>query len=192
MIEEKKESKNRFAFLANLSIFKKLKQVKHIGLIITIIFILILVLILFGNFNFSSKLSANTGTTSTYISSAEYTEKLEAKLESVLGKVSGAKNVEVMITLESGTSYILASNSETRTTTNSDGTTTTVVSNPIIIENDDKDNPIIINEILPKIRGVIVVSSGASDVNVRLNLLNAVQTLLDVPTGQIQILIGTN
>lgn len=190
MNEEKKEAKNCFSFLENLQFVKKLKQVKHIGLIIAIIFILILLLILFGNFNFSSKTSASVGTSTTYISSTQYAENLEEKLKTVLSKINGAKSVEVMITLQSGTSYVLASNEETKTTTNGADSTTTVSTNPIIIENGTDSNPIIISEVLPKILGVVVVSSGAYNVAVRLNLLNAVQTLLDLPASQIQILSG--
>ena len=45
-------------------------------------------------------------------------------------------------------------------------------------------------EILPNISGVVIVSSGASDINVKLNLLTATQTLLDIAQNKIQIYVG--
>ena len=191
MSEEKKQSKDKFEWLKNLNFMKKLKQVKHIGLIITIIFILILLIILFGNFNFStaSSISANVSST-TYTTSSEYVTAMEDKLKNLISKIKGSGNVEVMITLDSGTSVVLASNDETVTTTSGGASTTTVSANPIIIEQSGTNMPVIVEEILPKIKGVVIVSSGAKDINVRLNILNAVQTLTGLTNSQIQILVG--
>lgn len=191
MSEEKKQTKDKFDWLKNLSFIKKLKQVKHIGLIVTIIFILILLIILFGNFNFSTSSAISTSTSSaTYTTSAEYVIQMEDKLKNLISKIKGSGNVEVMLTLDSGTSVVLASNDETVTTSNGNASTTTVSANPIIIEQSGSNLPVIVEEILPKIKGVVIVSSGAKDINVRLNILNAVQTLTGLANSQIQILIG--
>ncbi len=40
----------------------------------------------------------------------------------------------------------------------------------------------------PKVRGVIVVAQGAGDIGVRMNLLNAVKTLLNVEADKVEIL----
>ena len=39
----------------------------------------------------------------------------------------------------------------------------------------------------PKIRGVIVVAEGASDIGVKLNLYNAVQTVLQVEASKVDV-----
>ena len=187
MSEEKKEKKDSFKFLSNWSFLKKIKQVKHIGPIITIIFILILLAILFGDFSFgiSKKTSVATETSSTYVSSAQYALDMESKLKNLVSKIKGAGNVEVMVTLEKSAGVVLASNDQT--TTNS-GTTTVSVT-PIMLEQNGQSSPVIIGETLPEIQGVVIVSSGASNTTVRLNILSAVQTLLDLSESQIQILI---
>lgn len=191
MNEEKNKEKGGFKFFKDWSLLKKIKQVKHIGLIVTIIFVLILLIILFGNFDFLN-LTKTGKTTSqsggyTYTSSSEYAENLEYKLKTIISKIKGAGNVDVMLTLESGTNLLLANN-ETQNVGSDD--VAIVSASPIILEQNGNNLPLVIGEVLPKIRGVIVVSSGASDISVRLNILHAVQTLLNLDDMQIQILVG--
>ena len=187
MSEEKKEKKEFFKFFKNWDFLKKLKQVKHIGLIITIIFVLILILILFGDFDFfKTSTTSISQKNATYTSSMQYATEIEDKLKNIIAKIKGSGNVEVMVTLDSSASVILATNDETK----SNGGTTTVSANPIILEQNGESFPIVVGEVLPKIKGVVVVSSGASNISVRLNILNAVQTLLNLSDSQINILVG--
>ena len=191
MSEEKSKEKGGFKFFKDWSLLKKIKQVKHIGLIVTIIFVLILLIILFGNFDFlnftktSKTVSQSSGYA--YTSSIEYAENLEHKLKTIIGKIKGAGNVDVMITLESGTNLLLANN-ETQNVGSDD--VTIVSASPIILEQNGNSSPLVVGEVLPKIKGVVVVSSGASDIAVRLNILHAIQTLLNLSDMQIQILVG--
>ena len=100
MSEDKK--KKKLSFLDNLGFVKKLKQVKHIGFIVVVIFVLILLLILFSDFNILKiNTDSNITETSTYTSYYQYADKLENKLKRVLGKIKGAGNIEVMVTLDS-------------------------------------------------------------------------------------------
>ncbi|MGN1221633.1 MAG: hypothetical protein ACI4TT_00180 [Christensenellales bacterium] len=160
MSEEKKAGK--LSFLDNLKIVKKIKQNKHIGLIVVVIFVLILLLILFSDFNFNTS-KMEMLETSTYSTYYQYAETLENKLKNVLGKIKGVGNIEVMVSLDNNS--LNASNSNT--------------------SSDEQSL-----EILPNISGVVIVSSGASDINVKLNLLTATQTLLDIAQNKIQIYVG--
>ena len=194
MSEEKKETKQGFKLFKEWSFLKKIKQVKHIGLIITIIFILILLVILFGNFDFlnfpKSNVTASQNSVYTYTSSTEYASIMEQKLKTLISKIKGAGNVDVMITLESGTNLMLASNDQTQNVSSGGSITTTVSASPIILDQNGDSSPLVVGEVLPKIKGVVVVSSGADNISVRLNIFNAVQTLLDLKDTQIQILVG--
>ena len=160
MSEEKKAGK--ISFLDNLKIVKKIKQNKHIGLIVVVIFVLILLLLLFSDFNFNTS-KMEMLETSTYSTYYQYAETLENKLKNVLGKIKGVGNIEVMISLDNNS--INVSNSNTSS---------------------DEQSV----EILPNVSGVVIVSSGASDINVKLNLLTATQTLLDIAQNKIQIYVG--
>lgn len=170
MSEEKKT--NKLAFLDNLSFVKKIKQVKHIGIIIAIIFIALLLLILFNDFNFSfGSHSSDVQQTSTYYTNGyAYAELMENKLKNVLGKIKGVGNVEVMVSIEID-EYVQS-----------------VKSNNSLTDTEDKNNQQAVD--VPKITGVVVVSSGASDVSVKLNLMCATQTLLNLEQSKIQIFVG--
>ena len=50
--------------------------------------------------------------------------------------------------------------------------------------------PVLEEEIFPSIKGIVVVSQGAEDVGVRLNLLSALQTVVSVDSSKITILEG--
>ena len=114
---------------------------------------------------------------------------MEDKLKTILGKIKGAGDVEVMLSVDGGKSVLLASDSQTTTVSGKNSeTTTSVVASPIILES--SGSPMVIGEVLPNITGVVVVSSGAKDVQVRLNILSAVKTLLNLEETKIVILIG--
>lgn len=185
MSEEKKHKKQ--SLLDNLNIFKKIKQVKNIGLIITIIFVLILLIILFGNFDFMSLSSSVKTDGSTYTVSTDYLEKMEAKLTDVLTKIKGAGDVKVMITLESGTTVVVTSDDELKIITIDDAGKQSVSTVPVVLSNKNFE---VSSEIIPMINGVVIVSSGATNVNVKLNLYTATKTLLDLPAEKIQIFEG--
>lgn len=58
---------------------------------------------------------------------------------------------------------------------------------PATISGSEGTAPIILTEIQPVVRGVIVVAEGAGDMQVRLDLQRAVQTVLDVPVANIEV-----
>lgn len=167
--------------------------------IAVMVVILAIVLIVFLNLSSNSKTNlANSSVTNfnslEYVSSAKYVNNLESKLVSVLSKVKGAGQVEVMVTLESGPELKIATSVDERTNTSTSSSTTTtsvtVIENPIIITQNGQSQPLVLMEIMPKIKGVIVVAQGAGNTKVKLELLEAVQALLDVPSSNIQIYAG--
>lgn len=121
----------KFAF------FQKLKNVKHIEIIIAIIFAIVILLIYTSSFN-SSKFFNSDDT--------KFTD-LELRLCKVLSDIDGAGNVSVLINYSSDGKEII---------------------------------------------GVLVVASGAKETRVRLDMFRAIETVLNVPTSQIEILVGNN
>lgn len=111
---------------------------------------------------------------------------LENKLKSILSSVSGAGKVEVMISV-SGSSEIQFATDEIITTS---GQTTEREINIVFIQKDGVNQPIITSEKLPQINGVVVVSSGVKNTKVKLQLMSAVQTLVNIDSEKIQILEG--
>lgn len=172
-------------------LFQKLKGIKHIEIIIAVILISVLVLIYFSNF--FSKTSSNSSTTSS-TSLANYYGELEGKLEKILEEIQGVGNVKVMITVSNSSKLVYATSTEETNNTNTNGSTTVsnnqTTTNPILIQVNGKTQPLVVEEILPDIQGIVVVCSGAENYKVRLEVLKAIQTLVKVPSSSIEILVG--
>ena len=126
-------------------------------------------------------------TTGTYRTTMEYCAELESKLQSVLSSIQGAGEVNVMISLDGSPELIYAKDVDEKVSSNSSGTTTSSTSSSPIIVN---SNALILTENLPQVKGVIIVSSGAGNIGVKLDILNAVSTLLDISTDKISVLQG--
>ena len=121
---------------------------------------------------------------------------IEERLKQILGKIKGAGEVEVMITFDMGSEIIPASNT-VKNEDNSEekdaaGGVRTVQSQNltenIVISNDHNGNkPMVLKEIKPRIRGVIVVAEGADDPEVKMRLYDAVKTVLQVSGDRVQV-----
>ena len=171
--------------ISNLNIVKKIKNIKHIEYILLGIFVCVLVLTLL-----SSNIFKKTSTTTTTI---DYSQQIESKLEKVLSNIEGAGDVSVMVTVESSPQLVIATSKEEKTTsnnsTNSNSNNITVVETPVIVTKNGVSSPLVLQEIQPKITGVIVVAQGANDAKVRLELLKAVQSVLNIEISCIEIFI---
>lgn len=194
--EEEKKIEPKPSFFEKLKdndLVKKFSNIKGVKIVVPLILLVLVITIYYSFFNDSSKKTSSFSSIS-YTSSLEYSQLLEDKLKSVLSNIKGAGNVNVMITLESGPELKIATQTDerTNTTTNASGTTTsiTVVEEPIIITQNGEETPLVLMEILPVVKGVVVVAEGAKDVGVKLQLLEAVQALLSLSSGNIQILTG--
>lgn len=165
-------------------IWGRVKSIKHIHIYLAVLVGVIVCLIYFWGFAGKSSDKTEEISTETYSSTVEYTNYLENKLSNVLSKVSGAGQVDVIITLENGFSYEYATDTETKTVV-SGGTETTVTTETVILVSNE---PVVVKEIYPSIKGVVVVADGANDVTVKLDIISAVETVLEVDRDKITIL----
>ena len=118
--------------------------------------------------------------------------EMEDRLKRVLSKVDGVGDVDVIINYESTAERIPAF-SEDRQISKSDSQdtsseTTSEKSDIATVQGNGASEALIVKENQPEVRGVIVVAQGAEDISVRMNLLNAVTTLLNVSADKVEIL----
>lgn len=189
-MSEDKKQKGFLKSISEMSFVKKLKSIKHIEIIIVVIFILILLLICFGGsglsiFSKTTESSQNSQST-TLVSTTEYVKSVENKLENLLSSIKGAGNVQVMISIDSSVEMKFATD-ETITTS---GQTVEKETKIVLVEVNGVDEPVIISQKLPSVNGVVVVCSGASDTKVKLDIIDAIQTLLNLESNKIQVFIG--
>lgn len=168
--------------------FKKIGGLKPLFMIL-IFLVVAVVLYNYSGFGTTSS-GANKQNTIGYTTSLEYIKEIEGKLNEVIGEIKGVGNVKVMLSVSSSPEISIAENVEEKTVTTSSGTTNIITTEPILVELDGKDNPLILKETLPTINGVIVVSSGAGNVKVKLDILTAVSTALGISPNKIEVFIG--
>ncbi len=195
-MDEKVEDKDKgVGIIASLKgVFGKMTMATKVKLLLLIVLVAV-ILVVSNNFINISDTSvvptSNSGKYTYYVSSLDYSAQLEDKLEEVLSNLDGVGKVEVMISLESSVELVFAESSNGAKDNDSIFTNdsyTVDVSSPIIIDSGNREEPLIVKEILPKIKGVLVVLSGSESVATKLSIIQAVQSLLDVNVSNIQVL----
>lgn len=182
--EENTSSSNK----PKINLFKifTMKNIK----ILVLVFIAIIASLIIFNLNDDEVVESTSVNTYGYISTMEYCAELESKLENLLSNVKGAGQVKCMVTVNGSPELVYAKDEDEKITNNSGGTTSSNSSSPIIVTVNGDSNALILTEKLPEVKGVIVVSSGANDVSIKLNILNAVSTLLNISIDKVSVLNG--
>ena len=116
-------------------------------------------------------------------------EDLEQKLSAALSKVDGAGAVDVVINYESTSELVPATSEDIQSSSSSEEERYSESrTEKKDIATSSGGEAVIIREDQPEVRGVIVVAQGAGDIGVRMELLNAVTTLLGVQADKVEIL----
>lgn len=184
-------------------LLKELISRKNVANIIVVLAVAVIALIFSSDLlvkNSSSKTNVKETSGDTFVQqdSIFKTEEeiVEARLKEILEQIKGSGKVEVMVTFEMGPEIVPASNTvETRDTTeekDANGGVRIVTSENltenVVTTNDNKgNNPLVIKEIKPQIRGVIVVAEGAEDAQVKMQLYDAVKTVLQISANRVQV-----
>ncbi len=164
--------------------WERLKKVRHIQIILPVLIGLFVCVVYFSFVGSPSADSDSENSTQEATSTMEYVDMLENKLSNVLSKISGVGDCETIITLECGFEYDYATDTETKTTISGGNETTITTETVILVSNE----PVVVKEIYPVIKGVVVVASGAENFAVKMNILSAVETVLEIDRNDITIL----
>lgn len=184
----------------------KIKGIKNIEIVIAILIMAVIIAIFTSSINTSSynindKHKDQNTTKQTSIENQNTQNPIveqEVRLQEKLSAIKGAGKVEVMITYKSSKEVITATNTmESNTTTqeeDSNGgnrkvTQSDINSQAVTMNDGNGAKPLIIKELEPEIKGVIVISEGANDINVKMQLLRAVQTVLGVNADQVDVFV---
>lgn len=185
------------------SLLKELISKKYVANIIVILALAVIALTFSSEFNFQGstvKDDAEEVMGNSFVEKGDIikTEEqvLEARLKEILEKIEGSGEVDVMVTFEMGSEIVPAAdiveNRDTTEEKDSNGGVRTVISENytenIITTNDSRENnALVLKEIKPKVRGVIVAAEGAKDIRVEKQLYDAVKTVLQISGNQVQI-----
>lgn len=126
-----------------------------------------------------------------------YATELENRLEEIISLIKGVGEVKAMVTLEETAEKVPAVNTnETKETTkenDSDGGTREIVKNDlskqIVTSNSGGDDSlIVIKEVKPPVKGVLIVAQGAENPTLKEKIYRAVKTVLGIPGNKIEVL----
>lgn len=126
-----------------------------------------------------------------------YIKIMENRLKSVLSKVEGVGDANVMITLESSSEKVTlrdtprssevtnetAENGTVRQQTNSRSEESTIYT-----EEGNGKVPYVVKEIEPQIMGVVIVSEGGDNPTVKKEIIEAVQVLFGIESHKIKVM----
>lgn len=147
--------------------------------------------------------AANNKETGDIVSQDASVDSLEVslaqRLEKVLAIINGVGEVKVTVNLASSTQkdYAVNTTINNKTTREQDQkggnrTTTETSENDqmvLVRENQgSKEDPVIVKETKPEVKGVIVVAEGAVDPEIKADLMKAVQVYLDIPLYKVIVL----
>ena len=124
---------------------------------------------------------------------SDYSTILERKLEEILMELKGVGKVKVMITLEDTIEKIPAfntnKNSETTNEIDSQGGTREIVREDMSIQTltSSEGGLMVLKEIKPTVRGVIVIAEGAEDLEIKEMLYEAVKTVLGISGNKVEV-----
>ncbi len=152
--------------------FVKLKNVKNIEIIIAVVLCVVVLIIFFADF--SPKEEETTDAFELYAAA------LENKLEKVLSKIEGVGKINVAITYDGQIKQVFAVNTQTQ----NNGTGTTTKTEIVLVDG----KPLIEEELLPNIVGVLIVMEGANNAVTRMLVVEAITSLLNIDKDQIKIL----
>lgn len=129
------------------------------------------------------------GTTSDVVtgSTALETARLERKLEQALSQVEGAGTVTVVLTPEAGPRRVLAQDADDREDGEEVERKTSVV---LASQGSGTQEAVSVQQLAPRYRGALVVSSGAAQPEVKLALTQAVSALTGLGADKISICQG--
>lgn len=131
--------------------------------------------------------------------SPDYQLILQRELERILSRIQGAGRVMVMVTLEDEQEIVYARNQEERWRSveeeDSQGgyRETVELDNRgqlVIVRVNNQEQPVVERIIRPRVRGVLIVATGADNPVVRQRLIAAVQSVLDLPAYKISVQKG--
>lgn len=125
----------------------------------------------------------------------DYVSNLELRLENIISDMLGSTRVNVMITLESGTRYVYANEVKTDAGTKDDRTSLKTEQSDsnqqtyvVMKDSSGNETALLVTEIMPVVRGVVVVCDSGQTEAVSSAVKTAVQSVLNVGAEKICVI----
>ena len=179
------------------------KNKKKIENIVVLILVLIVTLVIInviwkGDTNSKNDIKTENYTGSVLANNNQENSEteLERKLENILGTIKNVGKVNVLLNYAESSSLVPLYNESTTTSSTEEGdstggtrnvTETETKKDVVFSENSGEKNPVTQKTQMPTIQGAIITAEGASDANVRTNIVNGVCAITGLSIDKIQV-----
>ncbi len=145
----------------------------------------------------SVKKSEPVVTENTEYSVYDYTKQLEMRLSDIISEIDGAGRAQVFLTLEGSSELVYATDEKQSSEQKNGGASSEnekkrETSYITVKLADGTQQAVKVQELEPKVRGVIVVCSGGDDVVVQEHIMKAVKTVFNISSTKVCILKSTD
>lgn len=174
-------------YLETLKNITKDKHKKTENIIFMIILLVVLLVAINYIFNDKDGNKSNIDTSSENINNSKEKNEVdystEKRLEVILSQISGISDVSVVLTYSKDSKQNIVYNTKEEETKDEKSVEKTVAYN----EENGKKSAIVESVELPKVEGAIVVARGASSVDMRSKVANAIANVLNIPVYKVQV-----
>lgn len=181
--------------------FQNYNSKKYLNILILIVTISTVCLIGLDIISLDKSNSSNVRLVNTPVSSEnnsmtnlEYSDTTEKELENILNQIKGVSQVSVMVTYETTAEVVPAMNvtnstQESEEKDSEGGIRNTKDENITknVVTSTDKNSLIVIKEIKPEIKGVVVVAKGAENIVIKNSIIEAVRTIFQIPSYKVMV-----
>lgn len=150
---------------------EKFKNLKNKEIIIALIAVVVMLIVYFVGGT-----GKTTETKTASEKSTDYRAEIETELREAIIRLSGDKNVKLIVSWESGTESLIAYS----TTENQNSATKT----PTVVQG---GKPIVLKEIYPKALGAVVVVKDGNEVKLKLDIVNAVVAITNLSPEKVVV-----
>ncbi len=118
-----------------------------------------------------------------------YKQTIEEDLQKILSQIKGAGKVSVMVTLsDGGDTYFAVDENASYTKGDADEARSSEITHVFKNDKSDGELPLITRQTYPQVSGVLICAEGASSLQVKNNIITAVEALLGVKSHRIEVL----
>ncbi|PKG25744.1 stage III sporulation protein AG [Niallia nealsonii] len=127
----------------------------------------------------------------------DYEEKYKEEIKAAINNISGVKNATVYVNVDATEKKIYEKNTTTQNQTTEETDPqggkrqvedASTESQLVIVQNGDKQVPVVVETKKPEIRGVLIVAKGAENIKIKSMIIEAVTRALDVPSHRVSVM----
>lgn len=174
-----------------LSRKEKFKNNKRLVIIVIIGVVGMLLILLSEKFQSDDSGASKTQAPEDYYSlSNGYKDKIQSELLSIIKKIDGVGDVDILVTVDGTTEYVYAEELDKQSDESDDKQSEGYNNKIVIIDENGSQKPLIKKIVEPKVTGVLVVCSGGDRYEIIEKVYKAVSAALNIPTSSVCVVKG--